>query len=175
MTDRATPLPIAIHELIDRLKASRDRETAGCALDLVQALMEFHGAGIHRMMDIVDEQCGWPALEKLGNDELVSSMLLVHGLHPLDVESRVGMALEKVRPLLRSHGGNVELVEVSGTVVRLRMTGSCHGCSSSADTIKNAIEQSISITAPDITSIEVLGGSDETASKTTALQVLSPG
>ena len=47
-------------------------------------------------------------------------MLLLQGLHPFEVEDRVRQALESVRPYLRSHGGNVELIEVDG-IARLRL------------------------------------------------------
>jgi Fe-S cluster biogenesis protein NfuA len=82
---------------------------------------------------------------------------LLHGLHPLDLETRVRQALENVRPLLRSHGGNVELLGLAGAVVRLRMLGSCDGCPSSALTLKSAIEDAIFERAPDVIGIEVDG------------------
>jgi Fe-S cluster biogenesis protein NfuA/nitrite reductase/ring-hydroxylating ferredoxin subunit len=67
-------------------------------------------------------------------------------------------ALEKCRPYLASHGGNVELVSLEEPgVVRLRMQGSCHGCPSSAVTLKLAIEQAIHEAAPDVTAILVEG------------------
>ena len=84
-------------------------------------------------------------------------ILLLHGLHPLDLETRVRQALDKVRPLLRSHGGNVELLGLAGGVARLRMLGSCDGCPSSAMTLKTAIEEAIYEKAPDVTAIEVDG------------------
>ncbi len=66
------------------------------------------------------------------------------------------MALDQVRPYLGSHGGNVELVSVAADgAVHLRMQGSCHGCPSSAITLKNSIEQAIYDKAPDVTSIHV--------------------
>ena len=61
-------------------------------------------------------------------------------------------------PYLKSHGGNVELVAIDGVgVVRLRMQGSCHGCPSSAVTLKLAIEQAIHEAAPDVSAILVEG------------------
>ena len=71
--------------------------------------------------------------ERLLNDELLSSLLVLHGLHPRDVADRVSDALEKVRPYLGSHGGDVELISVdeASGVVKLRLGGSCDGCPSS--------------------------------------------
>jgi Fe-S cluster biogenesis protein NfuA len=102
-------------------------------------------------------------VDDLAKDDLVGSLLVLYGLHPLDLETRVGSALEKVRPLLRSHGGNVELLALTDSVVHLRMVGSCHGCPSSAQTLKTAIEEAIYEMAPDVARIEVEGVAEETA------------
>ncbi len=130
------------------------------AEELVQTLLELHGAGIERMLDLIWESgdAGNAIIhEVLAQDELVSNLLLLHGLHPLDLESRVVQALDKVRPYLGSHGGNVELLGVEDGVVRLRLQGSCDGCPSSQVTLKYAIEEGIYAAAPDVTAIEVEG------------------
>ena len=54
-----------------------------------------------------------------------------------------------MRPALKSHGGEVTLLGVDDGVVRLKMEGSCHGCPSSAATLKNTIEEAIIAAAPD--------------------------
>ena len=89
---------------------------------------------------------------------MVRGLLLLHGLHPVPLAGRVQEALDGVRPYLASHGGSVDLLEVSpeGTV-KLRLEGSCHGCASSAMTLKYAIEQAIMEAAPDVVGIEVEG------------------
>jgi Fe-S cluster biogenesis protein NfuA/nitrite reductase/ring-hydroxylating ferredoxin subunit len=80
----------------------------------------------------------------------------VHGLHPYDVTTRVENALESVRPYLGTHGGDVELLEVSEEgVVRLRLLGSCDGCPSSSVTLSLAVEGAVEAAAPEIVSIEV--------------------
>src|SRR6185295_570875 len=97
-------------------------------------------------------------VDQLAQDELIASVLLLYDLHPVDLETRVRGALEKSRPYLKTHGGNVELVGIDeGGVVRLRMQGSCHGCPSSAVTLKLAIEQAIHEAAPDVSAILVEG------------------
>jgi Fe-S cluster biogenesis protein NfuA/nitrite reductase/ring-hydroxylating ferredoxin subunit len=90
-------------------------------------------------------------------DELISHLLLLHGLHPLDVETRVVRALEEVRPYLQSHGGNVELLGIEGDVARVRLQGSCDGCPSSAVTLKLAIEEAVQKAAPDLEGVEAEG------------------
>src|ERR687894_1696842 len=111
-----------------------------------------------RMMKVVAQgEDSGRTFEAFAEDELVTHLLLLHGLHPLDVETRVVQALEEVRPYLRSHGGNVELLEIEGGVARLRLEGSCDGCPSSAVTLKLAIEEAVLKAAPDLERIEAEG------------------
>jgi Fe-S cluster biogenesis protein NfuA/nitrite reductase/ring-hydroxylating ferredoxin subunit len=97
--------------------------------------------------------------------------LLVHDLHPYDVTTRVEHALDNVRPYLGSHGGDVELLEVSGDVVRLRLLGSCDGCPSSSVTLKLAVEGAIEAAAPEIISIEVETAAEATSSRSPVITV----
>jgi len=144
-----------IEALVAQIRSAPDAETRNTALDLVQSLMAFHAAGVDRMMEIVVESgdAGWDIIDNFGADDVVSNLLLLHGLHPVELETRVRDGLDKVRPYLQSHGGNVELLSVEAGVVRLRLIGSCHGCPSSSLTLKTAIEKSIYDSAPDVSSI----------------------
>lgn len=128
------------------------------AEELVRVVTNLYGAGLERLLDIaydsgkLDEEL----LTRLADDDLVASLLLVHGLHPLSMQERVERALESVRPYLGSHGGDVELLDVSEAgVVQLRLLGSCDGCPSSSVTLKLAVEDAILSAAPEIESIEV--------------------
>ena len=96
------------------------------------------------------------ALDALAADELVSGLLLVHGLHPYDVTTRVAAALDSVRPYLGSHGGDVELLGIDDAgVVTLRMLGTCDSCPSSTVTLQLAVEGAIQAAAPEVTAIQV--------------------
>ena len=145
--------------LLHEVDSQADSATRARTKEIVQLLMEFHGAGIERMLEYLassgDE--GQKLIDSLAEDELISSLLLLYGLHPVDVDTRVRQALEKVEPYIHSHGGNVELIGIEEGVVRLRLQGSCHGCPSSAVTLKETIEEAIRQKAPDIVSIEVEG------------------
>jgi Fe-S cluster biogenesis protein NfuA len=101
---------------------------------------------------------GEPRVLDLAGDEMVSHLLLVHGLHPLDLRTRIAGALEEVRPYLRSHGGEVELDAIEPPTVRLRLRGSCHGCPSSTVTLKLAIEAAIRKAAPEIEHVDAGDG-----------------
>lgn len=66
----------------------------------------------------------------------------------------VETVLDELRPYLLSDGGNVELVEVEGPVVRLRLQGACGSCPSSAMTLRMGIERKLRETIPDIGEVE---------------------
>jgi Fe-S cluster biogenesis protein NfuA len=144
-----------IERLLSTLESTSDPHLRAVATELMQSVMELHGAGLERMMEIVFESgaSGGRIIQRFGEDELTSGLLLLYDLHPLTMETRVVQALEKVRPFLNSHGGNVELLGVSEGVVRLRLAGSCRSCPSSAETLKNAIEKAIYEAAPDVAAI----------------------
>ena len=108
-------------------------------------------------------------LEAALEDDLVSGVFLLHSLHPEDLETRVSRGLESVRPYLRSHGGDCELLGVQNGVVRLRLHGSCGSCPSSSATLKTKVEEALYQMAPDLREIVV-----EQAAVEAAVAVASP-
>ncbi len=149
-----------VEELIKAIEAMPDEAGRAQTRELVQALLELHGTGLNRALEIVyDEKTSGEALiDKLAQDDLVSNLLLLHGLHPLDLETRVRQALDEVKPRLGLHGGSVELVGVTPEGgVRLKLEGNCEGCPSSRVTLKYSIEEALYAAAPDITALEVNG------------------
>ena len=148
----------------ERIDALLDASSTGGVVareraeELVRLVTDLYGAGLERVLELLydagrlDEE----ALGLLAADDLVASLLIVHGLHPYSVETRVEQALESVRPYLGSHGGDVELLDITdeGTV-QLRLLGSCDGCPSSSVTLKLAVEGAIEAAAPEIMVIEV--------------------
>ncbi|MCX4679113.1 NifU family protein [Streptomyces sp. NBC_01433] len=126
--------------------------------ELVRLVTDFYGAGLERLLDLVHEHGGLgdPVLAAFAADDLVASLLLVHGLHPYSVEARVESALESVRPYLGSHGGDVDLLGVTKEgAVRLRLLGTCDGCPSSSATLALAVRGAVEAAAPEVTTIEV--------------------
>lgn len=154
-----------IEQLVQTIESLPDPAARASALALVQALMDFHAEALDRLMEIVAShgEPGYAIFDKFSGDKLVSNLLLVYGLHPLSLEVRVAQALEKVRPHLHSHGGNVELLDITEGVVHLRLHGTCKGCPSSAETLKLAIEAAIYEAAPDVVSIKAEGALETTS------------
>ena len=151
--------PSEIEELIHNIEHLRDSETRKNAIALVQALMEFHGQALDRLMELIAEkgEPGFSIFDSFAADETVGSLLLLYGLHPLSLETRVTNALDKVRPYLSSHGGSVELLEIVDGNVRVKLEGSCKTCPSSSITLKLAIEEAIYAAAPDVVAIHAEG------------------
>src|SRR6476619_6288745 len=148
----------------DRIETLLEASSSGGSVararaeELVRLLSELYGAGLLRMMEVLDEQEALTdaVLDALAGDDLVASLLLIHDLHPQDVTTRVERALDSVRPYLGSHGGDVALLGITDDgVVRLRLLGSCDGCSSSTATMSLAVEDAISQAAPEITGFDV--------------------
>lgn len=144
-----------IEGLIARIETAPDSNERADALNLARSLMELHGAGLDRLMEIVARAgaSGYALMDDFAGDDLVASLLLLYGLHPHDLETRVMKALDGARPFLQSHGGDVELLSVTDGMVRLRLAGNCRDCSSSNMTLKLAIERAIYEAAPDVTEI----------------------
>lgn len=147
----------------DRIQTLLDAFAAGGSVardraeTLVAEVVELYGVALQRIAASIEPA----ALEELSSDDLIASLLLVHGAHPHDVTRRVSDALDRVRPYLGSHGGDVELVDVAEPVVRLRFAGSCTSCPSSSVTLELAVEDAIRAAAPEIKSIEVDSASPE--------------
>ena len=136
---------------------------------LAAELSDLYGAALERMVSIA-AQSAPELVDRFATDDLVASLMLVHGLHPHGVERRIEDALDSVRPYLGSHGGDVTLLEViddsvgsGGKIVRLQFAGSCKSCPSSAVTLEFAVEDAVRAAAPELTSIEVVAAESDAA------------
>ena len=72
------------------------------------------------------------------------------------MKEKVETALDEIRPMLQADGGDVELVEVEGGVVKVRLQGACAGCPMSQMTLKNGIERILKEKIPEIESVEAV-------------------
>jgi Fe-S cluster biogenesis protein NfuA len=158
MTQIADQNPLGkIDALFQQSASLTDASARQLVEDTIAALMEMHGAGISRMLEKLSERDGGiEVIDAIADDPVVAGLLLIHNLHPRTIQQRVTAALDSVRPYLASHGGAVELLGITDEgAVHLRMQGSCHGCPSSAVTLKTSIEKAILEKAPDVAAIEV--------------------
>src|SRR5579875_395944 len=147
-----------VEELLASLRAAGGR-TAAAAEELVGLIVGLYGDGLSRIAETLRSggQAGTALLHKLADDPLVESLLLLHDLHPLDLDTRIQRALDRVRPYLGSHAGGVQYLGTAGGVARLRLEGSCHGCPSSTVTVRLAIEGAVRDAAPEVSEVAVEG------------------
>jgi hypothetical protein len=143
----------SIEDLINKIGSAADPHLRKTANDLLALVMELHGTGIERILDIICESgaAGQELIDRIGADDLAGSLLVLHGLHPLDMEARIRQALLKV------HGGEVRELSVAGgaVVVKLQLTAAGSGRN-----FRAAVEQAIYNAAPDIASLRIEGAGD---------------
>jgi len=161
-----------VEKLAAMLDQAGDPEVRASALELVQSVIELHGAALHRLIDRCLETAeGERVLTAALGDNLVAGMFLLHSLHPDSLETRVMRGLESVRPYLKSHGGDCELVSIRDGIVRLKLHGTCGSCPSSSATLKDAVEEALYEAAPDIVEIVAENAASE-ASAASKLVIL---
>jgi Fe-S cluster biogenesis protein NfuA len=149
-----------LEELIRALDAHTDPAAKETARELLTLVLDLHGMGLAKLMGIVTTtEGGTTILARLVDDEQVRAMLLLHGLHPDDLETRVRRAVDRLRPHLGVHGLRLDVVEIASGTVRLRLHGS------GAATIKapllwtlpGEIEDAVVEAAPDVEKILIDG------------------
>ena len=117
------------------------------------------------------------ALRRAVRDPLVYQVLLFHGVVKEPLEHRVARALDEVRPSLKSHGGDVELVAVKfPDTVEVRLIGPCQSCPSSGETLSEGVEKSIKALCPEITTVTRVsrGAPEATAGGAQVVHFVSP-
>ncbi|MDG3005445.1 NifU family protein [Paludisphaera mucosa] len=145
-----------IEVLTGVLERCPDLAARSASRELVGALLELHGAGLARILELIagSGDAGDELVSTLARDGLVASVLLLHDLHPIDLKSRVGIALDGVRARLGPHA-DLDLVGIEGGTLRLRLAGGgCGGCPSTSAAMKKSVEDAILEAAPDLASIE---------------------
>ena len=160
--------------LVQEIESIADPAVRATTKDLMQSLMDLHGAALEKALDIVAEagEPGMGIIDRLGRDSLVSSVLILYGLHPEDLETRVVKAVEKIRPQLRKQGCEVELLGVNDGVIRVRVDTGSHTCGSTGKTVQATLEGAIYDAAPDLTSLIVEGFEEKPSAGFVALDKL---
>lgn len=144
-----------VEALLAEMRDRSDPVATALAEDLIRELLGLYGSALARVLDLADDHA---ARLRLAADPLLSALFVLHDLHPEPAEVRVERALEQLRPHLGSHAGGVELLGIDGDgTIRLRLQGTCHGCPSSAATVRGAVEAAVLQAAPEAVAVEVEG------------------
>ena len=142
--------------------------------ELVQLLMDVHGRGLERVMEIIftsGDHLSQVIIDRLGRDPIVGNLLLLYSLHPDGLEARVRTAVERLRPRLRKLACSIELESISEGSVQVRLT-SGHSCGSSTRDLQSIVEEAIYEAAPDLASLKIQGLEEQTPAGFVALESL---
>jgi hypothetical protein len=148
-----------LETLIQALESSHD-SSAAIAREFASALLDFHKTGITRLLQIVRSEAsvGSNLLAQLTADQVVQSLLLIHDLHPVDVESRVRQAIAQLAPLLEAQAFSVTIVAVSSDRVRLQLNGSGANDQASFQLLEQTLQAALLEAAPDVREVQILPG-----------------
>lgn len=140
-----------------------DDDAQRAARDLQAAIEGFHKPALVKIVQTLrDDPRGKALLFELVDDPGVRSIFALHGIIKADPMTRANQALVSVRPYLQSHGGDVELVRIEDGAAFVRLQGSCNGCSMSAVTLREGVEEAL-VVLPEVDRVEVLDDEPTTA------------
>lgn len=151
-----------IQEIVGQIDAMPNPAARALMQECMESVLGFYGDGLERVLAVVKGSGidGQKVFDDLIHDNIVRGLLLIHGLHPHDLSTRLREALDKVRPYMESHGGNVELLSLENDFAHLRLQGSCKTCPSSAVTLELAVRSAIEETCPDLAGFAVEGAAE---------------
>jgi hypothetical protein len=167
LDDRLAGVDALVRE-VEELPDERAREKAR---EVVAAVLDLHAAALARVLEIAARaEAGRALIDAMAKDELVASVLVLHELHPSDLEARVRSALEGLRTGLVLRGARAELEAAGEMAVKVRVVQESQGCGSDAGRLRSMVEEALGRAAPDVPSIVV-----EVVSETTAFVPLIRG
>jgi Fe-S cluster biogenesis protein NfuA len=135
-----------IESLLDELQSATDEHVWARVEELVRLLTEVYGAGLARTVELAE---GHPDLvARLGRDELVGSLLVLHDLHPDSLEQRVTRAVDSVATRLGKGGATVEVTSLD-TQAAVTVTALGGGCGSTGQALCDTVRQALDDAAPD--------------------------
>jgi Fe-S cluster biogenesis protein NfuA len=161
-----------VEQMVERVSKLTDPAAREAALELLQSVMDLHGAAVARIVELTGEtEAGRTSLARLGSDPLICGLLVLYGKHPVPLAERVSRAVANLAPQLRKHSGSAELIAVSDAAVRVKLQKTGHGCGS--DTLKGMIEQAILEAAPEVEEV-IVEGATPSATGFVPLDLIQP-
>lgn len=146
----------SIERLLSEIDRRADPSLRTAVQQVVQLVMDLHGAGLERIVDLIRESGNDAGLlDRISGDEAVESLLVLHDLHPLGLEARIQRGVNLAQERLRPHRGEVELVSLENGAMRLRVRAHANSCGSTGEALKEIVEGAIYQMAPDIVSLAV--------------------
>jgi hypothetical protein len=154
-----------IGELVRQLESIADPAAQAGAKELVQLLLDLHSAGLERMLEMIFQsgESGAQIIDDLGRDPLVGSLLILYGLHPEELQSRVERKLGQVASRLHKMGAEAKLMSVADGVIRVWLRVDRHACGSTTRTVQALLEEAIYEAAPDLKGLVFEGQEEHSA------------
>jgi nitrite reductase/ring-hydroxylating ferredoxin subunit/Fe-S cluster biogenesis protein NfuA len=137
------------------------------------AIEALHGQALRTLVRALkSEPAALVAMKQAATDEVVYAVLRRHEILKPSLSERVEAALASVRPMLASHGGDVELVSIEPPAIAVRFRGNCDGCPASMLTFHEGVKKAIEAACPEISEVRQLKGSASERSE--AADIVSP-
>jgi Fe-S cluster biogenesis protein NfuA len=144
-----------LEALISEMEQGPESPARSRAREIVRAVLDLHADGLTRVMTLVTEASGAALVESLARDPMIAGLLLLHGLHPQELETRVRSAVDALEPMLQAQGARVALMSVSDGAIRLNLERAIGRGGLSTGALRERVEQAIIGAAPDASSIEI--------------------
>lgn len=139
---------------LEHIAAGWDESQRAAMAAYKRALEALHGEALRRVVRVCKaEPAALAALRTAVSDEVVYAVMRQLGLLKPSLDERIAVALDGLRPMLASHGGDVELVRVDAPRIEVRFLGACQGCASSAMTFHAGVQQAVYDACPEITEV----------------------
>lgn len=127
--------------------------------DLLRRVVALYGAGLAHALEHARASGAEPAAldARLCDDELLASLLVLHGLHPLPAEARIRRALGLVREQLDLREDQLALVEIADGVARLAATDDLGGGAMAPSVAEGVIRRVLEAAAPELRGVTIAG------------------
>lgn len=148
-------------ERLETIFETWDETPRNAVMAYRRAIEDMQGEAFRRLIrSLREEPSAARMMKEAVADEIVYAVLRRHEILKPSLSERVEQALDGVRPMLASHGGDVDLVSINPPAVEVRFTGACDGCPASALTFHAGVKKAIQEACPEITDILQSKGRD---------------
>jgi nitrite reductase/ring-hydroxylating ferredoxin subunit/Fe-S cluster biogenesis protein NfuA len=162
-------------ERLEMIFEGWDDTPRGAAKAYGLAIEALNGEALRRLIAALKhDPAALAAMKLAAADEVVYAVLRRHGIVKPSLTERVEAALESIRPMLASHGGDVELVSVAPPSIEVRFTGSCDGCPASQLTFHAGVKKAVEEACPEITEILQVKGTAAAGANGESVRFVSP-
>ncbi|MGQ0456034.1 MAG: NifU family protein [Hyphomicrobium sp.] len=162
-------------ERLEMIFENWDDTARGAAKAYGLAIEAMNGEALRRLVAALKrDPAALAAMKSVVTDDVVYAVLRRHGVIKPSLTERVEAALEGIRPMLASHGGDVELVSVTPPSIEVRFTGSCDGCPASQLTFHAGVKKAVEEACPEITEILQVKGAAASGANSDSIRFISP-